>query len=521
MIGLLPHAQQYALLFGAWVAVTEVIPYLGPWLGAIPPLIYALVVHPISALWVALLFLGIHQIEGHVVVPKVMGNALRLHPLLVIFGLAAGTELYGLPGALIALPLLAVGRAMWEFFSDRIRLEPWGRDEPAEDVPVGARRAPVTLLAARGVARRFGSRVALEPTDVSLAAGEVVALVGPNGAGKSTLLSILAGSLEPTDGTVERPRARRLGAAARGALRPADGAREPAPVRRARARAGRRAPTSSRPSSSCRPTRARSSLSVGNRQRLDVALALLALAAGAAARRADVVARPGAARARLARSRAASPRAAARARRDAPLGGARRASPTARSSSSKGGSREAGRCSSCGKDVRTLLRTPALLVVLLAYPVLIAALLGLVAGYANAKPRVALVDEDGLPAHIVVGHHTLRRRGDDRRGRRATSTLVHLDQDEAQRELADGKIVAVLTVPPGFVATLQQMVKSPTLEVAVTRGGTSGRVRQQVQALVYTLNQKLQRAYIDANLAVRPAAPARRRRQVPRPRAST
>ena len=88
--------------------VTEVIPYLGPWLGSIPPIVYALVVHPISALWVALLFLGIHQIEGHIVVPNVMGNALRLHPLLVIFGLAAGAEMYGLPGALVALPVLAV-----------------------------------------------------------------------------------------------------------------------------------------------------------------------------------------------------------------------------------------------------------------------------------------------------------------------------------------------------------------------------------------------------------------------------
>ncbi|HEY2778824.1 MAG TPA: AI-2E family transporter [Gaiellaceae bacterium] len=136
VLGLLPHAQQYALLFGAWVAVTEIIPYLGPWLGAIPPAIYALVVHPLSALWVVLLFLAIHQIEGHVVVPKVMGSALRLHPLLVIFGLGAGTELYGLPGALSALPLLAVGRAIWEFFSGRIRLEPWARDEPADDVPV-------------------------------------------------------------------------------------------------------------------------------------------------------------------------------------------------------------------------------------------------------------------------------------------------------------------------------------------------------------------------------------------------
>jgi predicted PurR-regulated permease PerM len=131
--GLLPHAQQYALLFGAWVAVTEVIPYLGPWLGSIPPLAYALVVHPISALWVALLFLGIHQIEGHVVVPNVMGNALRLHPLLVIFGLAAGAELYGLPGALIALPVLAVCRALWEFFADRITFEPWqGEVSPVE-----------------------------------------------------------------------------------------------------------------------------------------------------------------------------------------------------------------------------------------------------------------------------------------------------------------------------------------------------------------------------------------------------
>jgi predicted PurR-regulated permease PerM len=132
-LGLLPHGQQYALLFGAWVAVTEVIPYLGPWLGSLPAVLYALVVHPISALWVVLLFLAIFQIEGHIVVPNVMGNALRLHPLLVIFGLGAGAELYGLPGALIALPLLAVGRAIWEFFADRITLEPWSGEDP---VPV-------------------------------------------------------------------------------------------------------------------------------------------------------------------------------------------------------------------------------------------------------------------------------------------------------------------------------------------------------------------------------------------------
>jgi predicted PurR-regulated permease PerM len=123
--GLVPNMDSYALLFGGWVAITEVLPYLGPWLGAIPPAIYALVVHPFSVIWVVLLFLGIHQIEGHVVVPKVMGSVLRLHPLLVIFGLLAGANIAGLIGALMALPLLAVGRAAWEFFSERISFESW------------------------------------------------------------------------------------------------------------------------------------------------------------------------------------------------------------------------------------------------------------------------------------------------------------------------------------------------------------------------------------------------------------
>src|SRR5256714_11417455 len=77
-IGLGPGLAKYAVLFGAWVAFTELIPYLGPWLGAVPPLVYELVVHPISALWVAVLFLFIHQFEGHVVVPNVLGSALRL-----------------------------------------------------------------------------------------------------------------------------------------------------------------------------------------------------------------------------------------------------------------------------------------------------------------------------------------------------------------------------------------------------------------------------------------------------------
>ncbi len=133
-VGLMPHGGRYAAAFGAFAGIAELIPYVGPWLGAAPPVLYALVQHPLSALWVALLFLGIQQLEGHVVVPKVMGRTLRLHPLLVIFGLLAGGEVYGFPGILVALPLLAAGRAVWEFFSERVELQKWITDAPLAEL---------------------------------------------------------------------------------------------------------------------------------------------------------------------------------------------------------------------------------------------------------------------------------------------------------------------------------------------------------------------------------------------------
>jgi predicted PurR-regulated permease PerM len=136
LVGLFPNGGKYAAAFGAWAAVTELIPYLGPWLGAAPPVLYALVQHPISALWVIALFFGIQQFEGHVVVPNVLGSSLRLHPLLVIFGLLAGGEIYGFAGILVALPLLAAGRAAWEFFSERVVLQKWPGDGPIDEIEI-------------------------------------------------------------------------------------------------------------------------------------------------------------------------------------------------------------------------------------------------------------------------------------------------------------------------------------------------------------------------------------------------
>jgi predicted PurR-regulated permease PerM len=125
LTGVWPDGSQYALILGLWAMATEVIPYVGPILGALPALALAALDSPYTALWVGLFYLGVHQLEGHVIVPRVMGQALGAHPLLVIFALIAGAELYGIIGALLALPTLAMGREIVLFLHRRIQLEPW------------------------------------------------------------------------------------------------------------------------------------------------------------------------------------------------------------------------------------------------------------------------------------------------------------------------------------------------------------------------------------------------------------
>jgi predicted PurR-regulated permease PerM len=121
-----------------------VIPYVGPWLGAIPPFIVALSESPSAALAVAIAFLIIHQIEGHIVIPKLMGGAVGVHPLLVIFALLAGEQLYGLAGVFITLPLVAVGRELFAFLRERIGMQQWTNGPLTVEVPVEVEPRPPT-----------------------------------------------------------------------------------------------------------------------------------------------------------------------------------------------------------------------------------------------------------------------------------------------------------------------------------------------------------------------------------------
>jgi len=127
VIGIFPDGRTYAVAFAVFYGVMELVPYVGPILGALPPVLVALLTKPITALWVALLFVGMQQLEGHVVAPQVFGHTLRINPLLVIFALLLGLQVYGVVGALIALPILAVLRETAVYLNRHLAFESWDR----------------------------------------------------------------------------------------------------------------------------------------------------------------------------------------------------------------------------------------------------------------------------------------------------------------------------------------------------------------------------------------------------------
>lgn len=127
VLGIFPDGEKYAIAFAVFYGVMELVPYIGPILGALPPTLVALFTKPISALWLVLLFIGLQQLEGHIVAPQVFGHTLRINPVLVIFALLLGLHVDGIVGALVALPLLSILRETVVYLSRHLTLEPWDR----------------------------------------------------------------------------------------------------------------------------------------------------------------------------------------------------------------------------------------------------------------------------------------------------------------------------------------------------------------------------------------------------------
>ncbi|MDD3840285.1 MAG: AI-2E family transporter [Clostridia bacterium] len=110
LIGLLIMKIEFALLISVIVAITNMIPYFGPFIGAVPAVILALFDGPIYGVWVALFILALQQFDGLILGPKILGDSVGLSPFWVIFSIIVGGGLFGVLGMFLGVPAMAVVR---------------------------------------------------------------------------------------------------------------------------------------------------------------------------------------------------------------------------------------------------------------------------------------------------------------------------------------------------------------------------------------------------------------------------
>jgi len=143
LLGIFPQGGDYAIVFGIFYGLMEFIPYIGPIIGPIPAVVVALFHSPITAVWVVLLFVTLQQLEGHFVAPQVFRISLRINPILIILALLVGYQLYGIAGALIALPVIAVLRQTVLYLRKHMVLEPWHVTAPGTaEIRLAPERCP-------------------------------------------------------------------------------------------------------------------------------------------------------------------------------------------------------------------------------------------------------------------------------------------------------------------------------------------------------------------------------------------
>lgn len=147
-VGLLILDIDFALLLGTLAGIFEVIPVLGPFLGAIPAILVTLATSPSRLFWVILLAIVVQQIENYLLVPQVARGTFRIHPALAILALVIGSEVAGIWGIILCLPLTAIVRDVARYLYLRLSDEPLSPEEALAQVHV---KAPPSLPIPRRV----------------------------------------------------------------------------------------------------------------------------------------------------------------------------------------------------------------------------------------------------------------------------------------------------------------------------------------------------------------------------------
>ncbi len=158
---------QFSVGLGLWAGITELIPVLGPWLGGVPGVILVLATDPDLLIPVALVYFVVQQLENNLLVPRIQGDAVDIHPAMVIMLIVVFGAVWGLIGMIVAVPFTAIVRELF-WYADR-RLRGATPDEAFASSHVGAREVDLALDARLdSAAARAGedASVAVDPENI-------------------------------------------------------------------------------------------------------------------------------------------------------------------------------------------------------------------------------------------------------------------------------------------------------------------------------------------------------------------
>jgi predicted PurR-regulated permease PerM len=115
---------RFTLVLALIAGVLEWFPIIGPIVAAIPAILIGLTISPASAIAAAVLYTAIQQLENNLLVPKVLGDAVKLHPAVMILALVVGGGLFGIGGAILAAPTVAIARDLYRYTFERLHDRP-------------------------------------------------------------------------------------------------------------------------------------------------------------------------------------------------------------------------------------------------------------------------------------------------------------------------------------------------------------------------------------------------------------
>ena len=145
-IGLMVLDVNLAIALAVFAGVAELIPIIGPFIGALPALVIVAATDPDKIVWVLLLYLLVQQVENHLLVPRVQGHAVDLHPAVIIMLLAVAGTVFGFIALIVIIPLVALLRELFWYADHRL-----------------SGLAPREAMALTHVGQQFG--LAAEPED--------------------------------------------------------------------------------------------------------------------------------------------------------------------------------------------------------------------------------------------------------------------------------------------------------------------------------------------------------------------